>query len=198
MLLLQLLLSCSTASGLTFCSSSSREGASSGSRGEGENRRLSGTGTVPGSEQHKKKKDLDPGDGAVTPSTCCTNVIPLTGHPKLVQPPLRGGVQVGRGQESAVRHEEIIGAVGAPETHQTHGPVVEALRNLHHGGQLTVAVGPPHRHVEAAGVHGGTAADRQAAHGKVPAAHGDDPWKTTNTPPHVIGSIHLRLFKTSN
>lgn len=97
-----------------------------------------------------------------------TTEVPLTGEAEEVQLLLRGSVQVRRGEQQVVRHEEVVGAVGAPQAHQAHRASVVGLGGGHHGGQLAAARRPPHRDVEAAGVDGRTAIEGGALHGKVP------------------------------
>lgn len=105
------------------------------------------------------------------------NEDPLTGQAEVVQSVLGGRVEICREDEPAVWHEEIIGAVGAPQTHEAQGAVVKSLRNLHHGCQLIVVDDPPYQHVEAAGVHGRTAPQWGAAHSEVLLSHVHNAWK---------------------
>lgn len=104
----------------------------------------------------------------------------LTGQAKIVQSLLWGRVEVWREDDSTIRHEEIISAVGAPQTHETHSAVVEGLRDLHHGCQLIVANNSPHHHMKTTSIHSCTTIQCCAAHSKVLHAHVHDTWKTSN------------------
>lgn len=101
----------------------------------------------------------------------------LTGHVKQLQLLLLGGVEILGGDDLPIGHEEVIGAVGAPEPHQTHGASVEVLRDFHHGRQLTVAFASPDDHSETAGIDRCTAIHRVAAHRKALLVLVHNTWK---------------------
>lgn len=122
------------------------------------------------------------------------NLCPLTGQAKVVQSLLWGGVEVRWGEQPPVWHQEIVGVVGAPETHETHGAVVEGLRNLHHGRQLIVTYNPPRHHVETTGVHRCTATHWRTAHSKVLLTHVHHTWRDSYDILYLSYSEFIRYF----